>query len=61
MYNDIELVLYKGGIIERELCIDLHIPSLNLECIPSLKKVKSHNPRLEVNGYYAQLVASSYL
>ena len=61
VYNDIELVLYKGGIIERDLCIDLHIPSLNLECIPSLKTVKSHNPRVEVNWYYAQLVALSYL
>ena len=61
VYNGIELVLYKGGIIERDLCIDLDIPSINLELIPNLKTVKSHDPRVEVNWYYAQLVGHSYL
>ena len=61
VYNGIELVLYKGGIIERDLCIDLNIPSMNLELIPNLTKVKSYDPRMEVNWYYAQLVGQSYL
>ncbi len=61
VYNGIELVLYKGGIIERNLCIDLDIPSINLELIPNLKTMKSHDPRVEVNWYYAQLVGHSYL
>ena len=61
VYNGIELVLYKGGIIERDLCIDLDIPSINLELIPNLKTVTSHDPRVEVNWYYAQLVGHSYL
>ena len=61
VYNGIELVLYKGGIIERDLCIDLNIPSMNLELIPNLAKVKSHDPRMEVNWYYAQIIGYSYL
>ena len=61
VYNGIELVLYKGGTIERDLCIDLDIPSINLELFPNLCQVKIHDPRGEVNLYYEELVRQSYL
>ena len=61
VYNEIELVLFKGGTIEKDLCNELCISSMNLELIPQLKKVKSHDPRKEVNYYYAQIVGHSYL
>ena len=54
--NGIELVLYKGGIIESDLCIELNIPSKNIELIPNLEKRNSHDPRIEVNWYYEQRV-----
>ena len=54
--NDIDVILYKGGTIERELCDELDIPSINIECFKDLEKVHSHEPRVEVNGYYNQLI-----
>ena len=51
----IELILYKGGQIERDLCKALHISSLNIECIKGLEKSVSHNPRTEVNCYFSQI------
>ena len=56
VYNDIELVLYKGGTIEKDLCSELDIPSLNIEIFEDLEKVQSHDPRFEVNCYYDQIV-----
>ena len=61
VHNGIELVLYKGGMIEYNLCEKLCIPSMNLEVIPQIKKSYSHNPNFEVNFYYAQIVGYSYL
>ena len=61
VHNAIELVLYKGGMIEYKLCEELCITSMNLEVIPQLKKAYSHNPKVEVNFYYAQIVGYSYL
>ena len=61
VHNEIELVLYKGGMIEYKLCEELCITSMNLEVIPQLKKAYSHNPKVEVNFYYAQIVGYSYL
>ena len=52
VYNDIELILYEGGDIEKELCKELCIKSMNIELIPEIEKINSHNPRLEVNWYY---------
>ena len=51
----IELVLYKGGQIEKDLCKTLDIPSLNIESIQGLEKSGSHNPRTEVNCYFSQI------
>ena len=56
VYNDIELVLYKGGTIEKDLCSELDIPSLNIEIFEDLEKAQSHDPRFEVNFYYDQIV-----
>lgn len=56
VYNDIDFILYKGGLIEKDLCSKLCIQSFNIECFVELEKVESHDPRAEVNSYYAQLV-----
>ena len=61
MQNKIKLVLYKGGTIENDLCTELCIPSMNIEIIPQLQKANSHDPKFEVNYYYAQIVGYSYL
>ena len=52
----IELILYKGGTIERYLSKALNIPSLNIECFEELEKAYSHDPRIEVDCYYSQIV-----
>ena len=36
--NIIEIILYKGGTIEKELCEALGIASINIECFPNLEK-----------------------
>ena len=56
VYNSIDFILYKGGTIEKDLCSELYIPSYNMECLPELEKVQSHDPQAEVNSYYNQLV-----
>ena len=61
MRNKIELVLYKGGTIEHSLCNELCIQSLNIENVPQLQKANSHDPKFEVNYYYAQIVGYLYL
>ena len=61
VYNDIELILYKGGDIEEELCKELCIKSMNIELIPEIEKIKSHDPRLEVNWYYDQILGNIYV
>ena len=61
VYNGIDGILFKGGIIERELCHKLCIPGYNLECLQDIQKVDSHDPKTEVNGYYDQLVNLDYL
>ena len=53
--SGIEVILYKGGTLERDLCKALDIPSLNIECFDKLEKVLSHDPRGEVNNYYNQV------
>ena len=54
--NGIELILYKGGTIERDLSRALDIPSMNIECFEELEKAQSHDPRTEVNCYFSQIV-----
>ena len=56
VYNSIDLILYKGGTIEKELCSKLCIPCHNIERFSELEKAQSHDPRTEVNCYYDQLV-----
>ena len=54
--NKIDFILYKGGHIEHDVCMELGISSYNIECIKGLEKAYSHDPRVEVKCYYAQLV-----
>ena len=54
--SGIELILYKGGTIERDLSKALNIPSLNIECFEELEKAYSHDPRIEVDCYYSQII-----
>ena len=56
MNNEIDLVFYKGGQIEKEVCDTLHIDSLNIEHFEKLEKVYSHNPYVEVSCYFTQLI-----
>ena len=58
--NNIDFILYKGGEIERDLCSELEIACYNIECFQELEKPYSHDPRIEVNCYYGQLVALNY-
>ena len=53
--NDIELVFYKGGEIEKKLCKELDIQSFNIENF-NVEKAYSHDPYVEVNYYYSQLI-----
>ena len=53
VYNDIELLLYKGGDIEKEC-----IKCMNIELIPGIQKINSHDPRMEVNWYYHQVLGN---
>ena len=46
--NDIDMILCKGGAIEKTYARS-YIYSLNIECIPELEKIQSHDPRVEVN------------
>ena len=52
--NGIDLILFKGHI-ERSLCKELDIASINIESM-NIKKAYSHDPREEVNIYYNQLI-----
>ena len=54
--NDITLILFNGGTIERDLCEELHVESMNIGCFEEVKKTYSHDPRKEVNFYYKQIV-----
>ena len=53
--HDIEVVLYKGGTIERDICEKLLIESYNIEVLSGLRRVYSHDPATEVNLYWDQL------
>jgi hypothetical protein len=53
--NDIELVFYKGGEIEKNLCKELDIYAFDIDKF-DLDKVYSHDPYVEMNCYYSQLI-----
>ena len=57
--NGIDLILYKGGCIEKHMCKELCIPSLNIEQLGEFERPYSHDPRVEVNTYYTQLIQLS--
>ena len=54
--NSVELILYKGGTIERDLCNEMNILSFNIEYLHGLKKVSSHDSFIEVNCYFSQIM-----
>ena len=58
--NSVDFFLYKGGTIEKDLCKELCIPSYNIECFPEVEKEGCHDPRVEVNCYYGQLLELDY-
>ena len=49
--NRINLLLYKGGNIEKSLAEDLNIPSFNIENVGA-PKVGSHEPEVEVDKHW---------
>ena len=54
--NSVELIHYKGGSIEKDMCNEMNIISFNIEHLHGLKKVSSHDPFVEVNNYFAQIM-----
>lgn len=52
--NELKVLLYKGGIIEKRLCTEIDVPSYNIEKL-SVKKASSHQPCVEVKDYLNQL------
>ena len=57
MNNKIDLILYKGGQIEKHMANEIDIASFNIEHFAKdLEKVSSHDPYVEVNCYYTQLL-----
>ena len=58
--NDVEIIFYKGGTIERQMCHALDITSLNIEAF-GVKKAQSHVPREEVDCYFNQLNKMMYV
>ena len=48
--NDIQIILYKGGTIERTVCQKIGKPCMNLELL-GCPKAYSHNPKEEVRCY----------
>ena len=55
--HNIDFILYKGGEIENELCLDLNITAYNMELhFPQIEKVEFHDLKVKVGGYYTQIV-----
>ena len=50
----IEILLFKGGNVERDFAIELGIRSYNLEDF-GIKKVESHDPLEEIQDHLRQL------
>ena len=51
--NDIDVILFKGGVIEKRLCGDARIRCFDIGSI--VPKVKSHRPRTEVHSHFHYL------
>ena len=57
--NNIDLILYKGGQVEENICRKLGVDSFDIEYFDKdLENAYSHDPYVEVNCYYTQLVES---
>ena len=56
VYNDIELILHKGGAVVTELTEKLQIPSFNVILFDDVGRLSSYNPRTEVEFYYEQII-----
>ena len=54
--NGTDLLLYKGGCIEEQICKELCISSFNIEKLGDFEKPYSHDPYVEVNTYSEQLI-----
>ena len=55
--NEIDLVFYKQGAVEKNLCDEIDIDSFDIELFEEdLEKVYSHDPYEEVNCYFIQLI-----
>ena len=50
-----DLILYKGGHIEKDICVEIGIESYNIEQLGA-PKLSTHNPREEVNIHYNYLL-----
>ena len=55
-----ELIIYKGGSIEKRLCEKINIDSMNIEDVGA-KKVDSDSPKVEVNLNYNYLLNTGCL
>ena len=53
--NDIDMICYKGGDVEKNLCEELDIQSFDIENY-NLEREYSHDPYVEMNFYYRQLI-----
>ena len=51
----IEIILYKGGLIESEVAEKLGLPSLNLELF-GVSKATSQDPEAEIREFKKQLI-----
>ena len=49
--NGIQLGLYRDGVIKKELCNKLCIPSINIECFTDLENTHAHDPRFNIGQY----------
>ena len=52
--NNVSLIFYKGGEMEKHLCEYIGVPSYNIELLGA-PKVNSHNPRDEVVAHLKYL------
>ena len=53
-YTESEIILFKGGVIEKEIGKEIGVQTYDLERL-GVKKAKNHNPLEEVQDYYNQL------
>ena len=53
--NRLDIILFKGGNIEKKLCNNMSLPALNIETL-GVPKATSHDPRLEVQQHYNYLL-----